>query len=197
MYIQMPVVETTPPADVGVVQEPRLKSKTVIIVEEPKVVKPIKEKKPRTEAQIEADRKRGAGLARYRETLKLEKRKVQEELDAQKKRNEELVKQTMERIKKEQPDAIVKTKRIRGSKLGVSKPKPKAPKPKPKVEETSATSDQNSSDSDSDSSDSGSESEGTRKYVRKTERRLRTVQKIEQKLKTHGNPYFRNNMSVF
>lgn len=192
----MPVVETTPPADVGVVQEPTIKSKTVIIVEEPKVVRPIKEKKPRTEAQMKADRTRGEGLARYRETLKLEKRKAQEELDAQKKRNEELFKQTMERIKKEQPDVIVKTKRIRGSKLGVSKPKPKAPKPKPKVEETSATSDQYSS-SDSDSSDSGSESEGTRKYVRKTERRLRTVQKIEQKLKTHGNPYFRNNMSVF
>ena len=192
----MPVVETTPPANVAVVREPTIKSKTVIIVEEPKVVRPIKEKKPRTEAQNEAQRKREEGLARYRENLKLEKRKAQEELDAQKKRNEELFKQTMERIKKEQPDVIVKTKRIRGSKLGVSKPKPKAPKPKPKVEETSATSDQYSS-SDSDSSDSGSESEGTRKYVRKTERRLRTVQKIEQKLKTHGNPYFRNNMSVF
>lgn len=193
----MPVVETTPPADVAVVREPTIKSKTVIIVEEPKVVRPIKEKKPRTEAQNEAQRKREEGLARYRENLKLEKRKAQEELEAQKKRNEELVKQTTERIKKEQPDVIVKTKRIRGSKLGVSKPKTPKPKPKPKpVEETSATSDQNSS-SDSDSSDSGSESEGTRKYVRKTERRLRTVQKIEQKLKTHGNPYFRNNMSVF
>ena len=193
----MPIVEMTPPADVGVVQEPTIKSKTVIIVEEPKVVRPIKEKKPRSEAQMEAYRKGAEVLARHRETLKLEKRKAQEELEAQKKRNEELVKQTTERIKKEQPDVIVKTKRIRGSKLGVSKPKPKLkPKPKP-VEETSATSDQNSSDSDSDSSDSGSESEGTRKYVRKTERRLRAVQKIEQKLKTHGNPYFRNNMSVF
>jgi hypothetical protein len=193
----MSVVELNPPADVSVVPEPTLKTKTVVIIEEPKLEKPAKEKKPRSQAQIEANKKRLEGLNRYRESIKLEKLKAQEELDAQKKRNEELIKKQTEKIKKERPDAEVKIKHTRGSKPGVSKPRPKMPKPKPVVEETSATSDQySSSESDSDT-DSGSESEGTRKYVRKTERRLRTVQKIEQKLKTHGNPYFRNNMSIF
>ena len=56
-----------------------------------------------------------------------------------------------------------------------------------------ATSD-DSTDTESDSSE---DSHKDRKYIRKAERRLDAVKRIDERLKSHGNHYFRNNLSIF
>ena len=79
---------------------------------------------------------------------------------------------------------------------------PKAPKPsaslapryqRRKPQYDTATSD-DSTDTESDSSE---DSHKDRKYIRKAERRLDAVKRIDERLKSHGNHYFRNNLSIF
>ena len=201
----MSVVELPP---VDVVAEPKPELKIRLPNPKPKVTiapsheKEDKPKRKLSEAQIAAFAKGREALKQYHESRRLQKQAL---IDEANKNREEQIAKAVADVKAKYPNAEIKVAKRRGPVPG-SKHKPVSLKPpavrgkgRPrKVEETSATSDQAYSESESESeSDSGSESEGTRKYVRKTERRLRTVKKIEEKLKHHANPYFRNGMSVF
>ena len=205
----MSVVELPP---VDVVAEPKPEPKPELKIRLPKANPKVtiappsyeKEAKPKrkvSEAQLAAFAKGREALKQYHESRRLQKQALIDE--ANKKREEQIAKAIVE-VKAKYPNSEIKVAKRKGPVPG-SKHKPVSLKPpavrgkgRPRkvVEETSATSDQAYSESESESeSDSGSES--TRKYVRKTERRLRTVKKIEEKLKHHANPYFRNGMSVF
>ena len=152
----------------------------MVLKEKPKREKPLTEKQQ-------------AAIARMREKL-AEYRKVQREAkeyelkEAQKKR-EEVLKKAVEETKKNEPKAELQIRKQKGAPRGKLHKKPVRRLPPP--EETSATSDISESDSDSSSEDSE-----TRKYVRKSERRMRAVKMIDERLR-HVNPYFKNNMSIF
>ena len=79
---------------------------------------------------------------------------------------------------------------------------PKAPKPSaplaPRYQRRKPQYDTTTTDDSTDTeSDSSEDSHKDRKYIRKAERRLDAVKRIDERLKSHGNHYFRNNLSIF
>ena len=200
-----------------ITKEPVTEVTKIIVKENPP--EPIKkEKKPASEAQL-----RSVAKAREARALKVkaEKDKLDELKAKSLKEHKDVVDQKVSELKEEHPNVPVKVVKERKRRLPVVKedqplpaPKVKAPKaPKPlKVKAkrplpprryettTSATSDNNSESSDDTQTESDSDSDNERKdtkYIRKAERRIQAVKRIDEKLKHHGNKYFQNNMSIF
>ena len=184
----MSVVEVNPPAEE---KKPEVLITATIV--EPKLELKEKVKKPKSEKQMVAIANMREKLAEYRKTQQEAKAY---EIEQAKKKREEILAKAVEETKAKMPEAKVKVKKVVGAVKGKPHKKPVKRQPPPKEEVTSATS-ESESDSESESeSDSGEESEVTRKYVRKADRRIQAVKKIDEKLK-YVNPYFKNNMSVF
>ena len=188
---------------------PRIETKEIIVkevlLEEKKVPKP--KRAFTTEKQLEAMKKGQEALAKWRKDQREAKEALKAE--AERKAQEEIARKA-ELAKQMAPDATVKVKPLRAKRGTKPKKDPNAPKKKPGrprknplPEETSCTSEvaitemDSESDTESDTDSASSEEEYDHKYVRKAERRIRAVKKIEKAIATHANPYFRNNLSIF